>query len=167
MNKDIVRKYFDYDEEAGNLIYKEKLNSSSRVKIGSVAGSKNNPSGYVNIKFNKKMYKAHRLIWLWVFGEFPDEGIDHINHIKNDNRLCNLRPANQSVNNKNKAKQKNNTSGQTGVYVDKEYGGWFVLITADKQRNYLGRYQDYELACFVACEAYNHYGFHKSHGEEL
>jgi len=52
--------------------------------------------GYIIIKINRKDYQAHRLAWLYEYGNFPKQTIDHINRIKTDNRICNLRDVSQS-----------------------------------------------------------------------
>jgi hypothetical protein len=85
--KDRLNIAFEYEE--GYLIW--KCPSSIAVKIGSVAGTASD-KGYILITFGGVSYKAHRLIWTMFNGDIP-EGcqIDHINGMRHDNRLENLR----------------------------------------------------------------------------
>jgi len=75
---------------------------SNKVK-GKIAGSIK--EGYINISIDRKLYRAHRLAWLYVNGVFPSE-IDHINRVKSDNRICNLREVSRSENCQNRSTSK-------------------------------------------------------------
>ena len=116
---------------------------------GNVAGTKNN-AGYVCIRINKKIYKAHRLAYLYMTGKFPENFIDHINHIKDDNRWVNLRDATDSQNGANRAKCKNNTSGYKGVSWNKRDKKWESKIKYMSKTIHLGKYTTPE----EASEAY-------------
>jgi hypothetical protein len=126
---------FDYKD--GKLLYKT---SSGRCKKGSAAGSLNY-TGYVNIKINGKMHRAHRLIFMYHFSYFPDQ-IDHINGIKSDNRIENLRPCDNSKNKMNTSLYKNNTSGVKGVSWCKNHSKWVVNICKDKKQITLGYFSE-------------------------
>ena len=106
---------------------------------GSVSNCKN-VKGYVQIMIDYKNYTAHRLAWLYVHGRWPYEQIDHINRIKNDNRIVNLREATNSENQINIQTRSHNTSGVTGVMRDSKSNKWVAQIIRDKKRHYLGRY---------------------------
>lgn len=112
ITQDELKEVLDYNPDTGVFTWKKTVNS--RVKAGDVAGYKNK-LGYITIKIKGKPYKAHRLAYLYMTGNFPENFIDHINQIKDDNRWTNLRDATYSQNNSNKVKQKNNTSGYKGV----------------------------------------------------
>lgn len=90
-------------------------------------------------------YKTHQIIFLLEHGFIPS-GIDHINGIKDDNRIVNLRECNQSQNNMNKRRQKNNTSGVVGVYWNKKLMKWQAEIVENKVRHYLGLFTSKEEA---------------------
>jgi hypothetical protein len=66
-----------------------------------------NKLGYVYIMVRGRMYAAHRLAWLYVHGEFPKDEIDHINRIRGDNRICNLREATHKENCRNRDNRPN------------------------------------------------------------
>ena len=57
--------------------------------------------GYVVIRYAGKGYKAHRLAWLHVYGRWPNGPLDHINRLKNDNRIENLRETDDALNQHN------------------------------------------------------------------
>ena len=107
----------------------------SRIKLGAVAGGIQS-DGYIRITVNQKHYQAHRLIWLWVYGEWPDGEIDHINGIRDDNRIDNLRAVTRSENCRNTKQRKDNKSGITGVHWHKKAKKWQARIqTNGKTRN--------------------------------
>ena len=110
----IVKDKYSYDEKTGWLIWK---NCHYKKKNGKRAGNLDKSTGYRRIKINKKIYQEHRIIWLWYEGYLPEKGIeiDHINRIKNDNRISNLRLVRRSCNAKNTDIYCNNTTGIIGV----------------------------------------------------
>ena len=107
-----VRELLDYDLETGLLTW--KVNKQRRVKVGDVIKSVNG-AGYVQLAIGSKTYLAHRVIWLWRYGYFPENQVDHINRVKADNRLCNLREVSRSCNLQNSCVSTRNTSGVKGV----------------------------------------------------
>jgi hypothetical protein len=88
-----------YDKDTG--VFTRKISLNTKVKVGDVAGGKDT-KGYVCIRVVGKTYKAHRLAWLYVYGNIPIAEIDHINGIKDDNRIANLRDVTKSVNQQNR-----------------------------------------------------------------
>jgi len=99
------------------------------------------------------MYKAHRLAWMYVHGYMPVEQIDHINRVRNDNRISNLRLASQKQNNENKSLGRNNTSGVTGVTFQKNHGKWRAFIGHNNREIYLGEYDSFDEAFLVRKDA--------------
>lgn len=129
MTQEQLRDIFEYKD--GQLIY--KITTSPRAIIGNVAGCKNS-GGYIGISINYKPIMAHRLIWIYHNGDIPvGLEIDHINQIKDDNRIENLRLATRSQNQCNRPKFKNNKSGYKGVYHDKYRNKWRARITVNKK----------------------------------
>ena len=135
-----AKELLDYDPCTGNFYRKVALTNS--VKIGDIAGSKNQ-KGYLEIWVDGKRYYAHRLAWLIETGEFPKEQIDHINCVKTDNRIANLRCVSDSINKQNKREALDkNTSGLLGVSWMAKAKKWKAQIQLNKTVIYLGLFED-------------------------
>ena len=143
-----VRDIFDYVD--GVLIRK----SGRQIDLGA-AGYKT-PQGYIKIKIKKKGHFAHRLIFIWHHGYYP-QIIDHIDGNKENNRIENLRPATKSENCTNQKLRSTNKSGTKGVSWNAKLNKWKVAINKDYKSLYFGLYDDLELASLVAIEAANLY----------
>jgi len=103
---------FEYHPETGVFTYAvAPLNHGH--KLGTVAGSLTK-DGYISIMINKVHYLAHRLAWLYMYGEFPPK-IDHINRNKADNRIANLRICTDVSNQHNTASAPTSNTGVTGI----------------------------------------------------
>lgn len=120
-----LKEYLVYDADTGQFT---RLMSATRTdRIGEIAG-KNRPNGYRDIKIAGKDYLAHRLAWLYVHGEWPADQIDHINGVRSDNRIDNLRLVSRKQNMENQTLHVNNKSGYRGVYWCKVNGKWRARV---------------------------------------
>lgn len=128
-----LRELLHYDPDTG--IFTWTRSTSNRAVAGKTAGCAT-PSGYVLLRIDDVLYKAHRLAWFYAYAVWPSKGLDHINRIPCDNRLQNLREANQSENMQNAGPQKNNRSGIPGVFFTGK--SWSAYIAINKKRTYLG-----------------------------
>lgn len=155
-----LKRLFKYNPDTGDFIRKVSL--SSRCKVGDVAGTTVS-KGYVMIAIKGRSYYAHRLAWLDAHGKWPDV-IDHINHIKSDNRIANLRNTTQKENCKNMLKSKKNVSGITGVCWYKKTRRWRSQIRAFGKKVHLGYFADKFEAICASKSAENKYKFHENHG---
>lgn len=137
----IVFDRLKYDSESGvfTWIYKNKTHPDL---YGKQAGSLRD--GYVIIKLNGEAFRAHRIAWFMHFNEQPNL-IDHINGIKNDNRICNLRNVSANENAKNHGRKLNGSLLPCGVRMLNS-GKFSARITVNKQVHYLGSYDSPELA---------------------
>jgi len=158
-----VKELFYYNPNMGQLI--RKVRTANRTKVGDVAGSRSN-SGYIQTCVDNKIYYNHRLIWLYVNGEFPPDEIDHINGDRADNRLVNLREVTCLENCRNTKIYSNNKSGVLGVYWYGQRNKWRAVIQGDKKQIHLGYFQDLEDAKAARAEADIKYGFHPNHGRD-
>lgn len=139
MSMVVVRQRFSYDPLTGQLTWREvKRNRAAKRWIGKPAGSKNQ-HGYVQVQVDGRMYQAHRLIWLYVYGEIP-EYIDHVNGAREDNRLANLRACRAFENQQNRKRHENTTTGYTGVIVDKRRGKFVAKIGFLGKQKHLGSF---------------------------
>lgn len=130
-----------YDPETGIFTWNKKTGCKG---VGMIAGSKHH-TGYIYICINHYQHPAHRFAWLYVYGKWPDGEIDHINLIRDDNRIINLRDVNRFQNMWNKKKLKNKT-GFTGVSKSKDSNRWMATITCKKKVYYLGIFKTPEEA---------------------
>lgn len=112
-------KLFRYDYETGVLYWRRR--NSNRVPKTLEAGTQRKSSGYLYVQVHGRFYPVHRVVMLMCYG-FYGEGleVDHINHVRNDNRLVNLRFVTRSENMRNRSISSNNTTGVTGVYFLKD-----------------------------------------------
>lgn len=134
-----------YSEETGSFLWRGA--HSRRVKAGDIAGSVS-PKGYIVIGVDKKTYRAHRLAWLYVHGRWPLNDIDHINCIKADNRIVNLREITNAENQQNikSAISSNKTSGFLGVSRSANRKKWRATIAINGQDIHLGYFDTPEKA---------------------
>lgn len=157
---DVADKALHYDPVTGILTWKVYRNPMA-VK-DQVAGYLGN-QGYLVIRLLGKDYQAHRLAWLLHYGHWPIEQLDHINHVRTDNRICNLREVTQSANLKNKSKSKANSSNHTGVYKT-AVGNWIARICVDRRQINLGTFKSLEEAVAAREAANKQHLFHQNHG---
>ena len=131
-----LKEVLEYNHDTGLFTW---IKSTQQTKAGSVAGNKTN-QGYIRISVKRKRYLAHRLAYLYMTGHFPENFIDHINHIRHDNRWTNLRDATNSQNHANRVKQKNNKSGYKGVCWNKIAKKWRAKIEYMYKDIHIGYY---------------------------
>ena len=104
---------------------------------------------YARIKFDKREFKLHRIIFLYHKGYLPDI-IDHINGDRYDNRIENLREVNTYQNRQNSRIYSTSKSGVKNVYWNSSMNKWRVVISINGKRNDFGLYADLEEAKQVA-----------------
>lgn len=141
---DALRELLHYDPLTGLFTWRVK--PCKRMGAGTAAGSKTK-RGYVSIRVHGKPQYAHRVAWLYMFGIWPTNQIDHINGKGTDNRLVNLREGTPSENAQNlRGAHKNNTSGFLGASYESQTGKWRAQIQLNGSSVKLGRYDSPELA---------------------
>lgn len=101
--------------------------------------------GYIVAKIHGKKIRMHQLLY--------SKGCDHIDRNRKNNQKSNLRDATQMENTQNRSLMKNNKSGFTGVYYDKNHNGWCVQITVNKNQLYLGCFSSKDEAIRTRLEA--------------
>lgn len=149
-----LKQILDYNPDTG--IFTWKINKGGKAKCGTIANSIDS-KGYIRIQINNKRNSAHRLAWLYIYGSFPNNMIDHINGNKIDNRIYNLREATVNENQYNRKVPINNTSGIKGVYFDKSRNKWVAELKCNSKKIHIGRFNDIELAQIAINEARNKY----------
>jgi hypothetical protein len=142
-----LRELLEYSPETG--VFTWKVRSSNRIHIGDEAGSKK--QRYVYILIDGKLRLAHRLAWLYVHGEWPNQDIDHINRNGRDNRIANLRLATMSDNQCNAKTRTDNSTGFRGVFPKRSK--FAAQIRKGSIRWHLGVFDTPEQAHAAYCEA--------------
>lgn len=140
LDQEYLRLQYWYDPVTGEMISRR-----TSKRVGWLE------DGYYHLTVKNKDYRLHRLIWMYLHNRWPEEMIDHINGIKTDNRLCNLREvtAKQNAENRNKV---NAISGLKGV-VPANNGRWKCQIGHNGKVVYLGTYDTKEEARDIYCKA--------------
>jgi hypothetical protein len=155
MTIEAMKRVLHYDTETGEFWW----TSAAPTKVANKPANAKDRLGYVCLKVNGKMHKAHRLAWAFVYGEFPEQHIDHINGNPSDNRLCNLRLADRSLNMQNQRRARSDSS--TGLLgVSKNGSGWRAEIRVDGKKINLGTHKTPELAhlAYVNAKRKHHEG---------
>ena len=147
LTKEYLHQIFEYRN--GGLFW--KINKQ-KIQAGNKAGTVSYSRPYVRITLNGKKYQEHRLVFLMFNGFLPKQ-LDHINGLKNDNRIENLRICTQSQNQFN-IKPKNLCKN---VSVYKKTGKWQVQLKINQKTIHFGYFDDLELADLVAHEARDKY----------
>lgn len=137
-------KILQYDPETGHFFWKIS-HPKGRVEAGQKAGTIGS-HGYVIITIDARKYRAHRLAWFYITGEWPTCFIDHKDTNRTNNSWSNLRLATQSQNIANSRIAKNNASGRKGVYWHGASGKWSASIMYQGKPQYLGLFSSIDEA---------------------
>jgi hypothetical protein len=149
MDANTLRELVSYDEKTGILKWRNDHKRLSWIKAGDEVGKSSLKMGYKCTAIKGKQYYQHRLVWLYVHGEWPEQSIDHINGDKTDNRIKNLRLATRSENQHNRKKTKKGTMGAYRHYS----GRWYSTIMIENKKHYLGMFKNEEEAGKAYAEA--------------
>lgn len=156
LTQERLKELLHYDETTGLFTWRV---ARKGVISGAVAGTWR-PDGYRVIRIDGCLYLAHRLAWLYFYGELPPAEIDHISGRKHDNSIGNLRPATRSENMLNVHIQSNNTSGFKGVHWHRGKTKWQAMAGLNGVRHHLGYFPTAE----QASEAYQAFA-RQNHGK--
>ena len=136
-----LREILEYQPETGLFFWKKKRNG---ISVGQLAGGKDR-DGYIRIRIDNVKYAAHRLAWMYIHNDFPKNFIDHINGIKSDNRICNIRDVTRSENMQNLFKPQGRNI-YIGVYKNQNANTWYSKIEINGKQIRLGTFKTPEEA---------------------
>jgi len=162
ITQSILKEYLHYNPDTG--IFTRVKRSANAIQVGDVAGCLSKSNGYLVFHVLNKLWLAHRLAWLYSYGEWPEHQIDHINHNRTDNRLINLRAVTHKENTRNKSLLTANKSGFNGVSWAKDRSKWRAIIEVSGKVIRLGSFDDIKDAIEARKAANIKYKFHKNHG---
>jgi hypothetical protein len=137
MTQDELKLILHYDLNTGEFTW---IQSGFKRTVGSRAGYQHK-NGYRIISINYKLYREHRLAWLYVYGYLPILQLDHRDRNRSNNCIDNLREATATQNGQNRSRMKNNTSGFNGVTFNKKSSKWLSRITINGKLLYLGLFK--------------------------
>ena len=164
LTQERLKKLLSYSPDTGEF---GRLVARGPRSKGAAAGSLSH--GYIQIMLDRRVYRAHRLAWLYTHGVWPVRDIDHIDGNKANNQIKNLREATDSENNCNVGLKSNNTTGYKGVHFYKARNRFQAYAKINGKRIHLGYFPTAELAS----EAYqtfakaNHGEFYRLSTKEL
>jgi len=148
-----LRAILDYNGETGIFVWRRRADYRREWNaryVGEPAGTVMGAYRLISIK--KRRYVASRLAWLWVYGKWPSDFVDHANGNKRDDRISNLRAATKSQNSANIGAPVHNTSGLKGVSWDKRSGKWRAQICYQNKRRGLGLFNTASEAHKAYCD---------------
>lgn len=147
-----LKEYADYNPQTGVFT---RIVSAGNSKAGSIIGN-HSKKGYLKAMVLGRYVKLHQLAWFFSYGEWPQKQIDHINGVKDDNRIINLRIADTSENCLNQHGPRiNNQVGYQGVHRIAKTGRYRACCTVKGIKHHLGVFATAE-------EAHNAYKAFKS-----
>lgn len=143
-----LRGLIDYDPATGVFRWKPRPGrQGSWCNVDREPGYVSGQSGYRTIRVDKKLYQAHRLAWLYVYGQWPTQDIDHINGERLDNRIANLRDVPNRLNRQNTLRaRKDSRTGVQGVQRHTASGRYQAKIRKDGRNFFLGIFDTIEQA---------------------
>lgn len=173
LTQDLARRWVRYDPESGFAFWNPRsnadiaqpgtLNSWNKQYANKQLGFYDR-DGYLRAKICSRQMILSRIIWFREFGEWPEQ-IDHINGIRDDNRLANLRAVTLTENCRNRSTPKTNKSGLAGiepVYKNKRQTYRVRFQVGDKYSSY-GSFEDFFEACCRRKSLELEFGFHPNH----
>lgn len=181
LSPELLLRLFRYDPETGKLFWrnrtpdlfadgKHSAEHNCRVWNSGWAGKEAftgiGNHGYRAGSIFDRKYLAHRVIWAITHGAWPCGQIDHINGVRDDNHIENLRAVSDAENKRNKKRYGTNTSGVVGVCWHKATGKWQARIAVGGERKHLGLFTSKDDAITARAAAEVEHGYHENHGRE-
>ena len=175
----LLRQLLSYDPESGKLFWlprrpdafaPSKYSPERRCKTwnsanaGKEAFTYRMKHGHRQGSINDQLLLAHRVVWAWMTGAWPEADIDHINGDPTDNRWVNLRSVTHAINTRNSAGKSNNSSGATGVDWRPDKRKWRARVMVNGKERSLGHFDSFEDAVSAREAALLQDGFTKRHG---
>lgn len=146
MNQELLKELLDYNPETGKFYW--KVSKMWQISVGDEAGTLHKKE-CIHIKINQKSYRAHRLAWLYMYGTWPKNMIDHINGDATDNRITNLRDVTNGENQRNRKSHRNGRLPGTTWHKYKKL--WMATAFINNKSKFIG-YYDTEIEAYNASQ---------------
>lgn len=161
LTQERLKELLSYDPETGVFVRRKQAGAS---RAGSIAGAPNT-SGYIYISVDSTSYRAHRLAWFYVYGVWPNSDLDHINRVRSDNRLDNLRAASRAQNLLNVPNKYPNSLGVKGVRWFTRTRRWQARVKHNGIQYNLGYFRNFgEAVARVRAKREELHGEFANHG---
>lgn len=173
LTQEYLKSVLHYDPVTGVFTWKVRTKETAPFqkqihcwngRFANVTAGSKTTLGYIGITLLSVHQKAHRLAWLYVYGELPKSDIDHINGNRADNRIANLRAVSRRQNTQNAKIKSNNTSGYNGVSWRRRERKWYAKISSNGKEVFLGCFGDLQDAIAARRAANIQHGYHPNHG---
>ena len=159
LKQERLKELLSYNKDTGLFV---RLKNVGSRKAGEIPGY--NLAGYIYICIDGKSYPAHRLVFLYETGVYPDSDVDHINMIRDDNRFENLRIVNRRQNMLNTSHHKDSDTGIKNVFYRKDTNTYSVRAMVNGRYRSFGCFKDKELAELVSiCVREKYHGEYARH----
>lgn len=155
LDVEALKEFLAYSPDTGLFRWLKRTGKTGPDRTGQIAGSKDF-EGYIVIKVNQKIYRAHRLAWAFVTGKPPSDEIDHIDGNPSNNVWKNLREATSAENLRNRGMHRRNKSGFKGATLIRDPNRkkkYRASIRVDGKSIFLGNYMTAQEAHQAYCEA--------------
>lgn len=173
ISQDQLKKYVTYNHNTGEFFHNvrtidmfssernmKKWNTRYANKVSGRKRTHSNGKSYKYITMNDKEYLAHRMAWLYYYGELPSGHIDHLDGDGTNNKISNLRDVDIATNAKNSRLYKTSKTGVNGVTIHSQNGKYVAKICSDNKTHSLGCYHDFFEACCARKSAERRFNFH-------
>ncbi len=145
LTQEELLQHLRYEPDTGHFFWVKPGRGRRRNEpAGCVQGGPG--KGYILIRLNGRLHKAHRLAWLAVHGVFPPDEIDHDNGNKADNKFLNLKAATHAQNGQNLKREVLGAAGLQGVHFDESVGKYSASVTVEHRKKHLGYFDTAEIA---------------------
>ncbi|BAK66879.1 conserved hypothetical protein [Sphingobium sp. SYK-6] len=171
---ELCRQLLRYEPETGKLFWRKRgmewfsdrrsYSTWNAKYAGREAFLVRTEDGYLKGLLLRSSFRASRVVWAIVHGVWPKGEIDHINGVKDDNRVANLRDVPRSVNARNRGMRRNNRSGITGVKLDLNSLRWHATIRGNGKNLFLGSFENRVDAIAARKAAEVEFGYSEGHG---
>lgn len=156
---------YTYEPETGKLYHKVSQDDNTRRRLfADQEAFQSRANGYATSSYKGRNLKAHRVAWAIHYGAHPDGWIDHINGVRDDNRIQNLRGVDMAESSRNRRTPSNNKSGAVGVCWLPDKRKWKAYISVSGTKIVLGAFKEKQAAIAARKDAEKQHGYHSNHG---